>query len=144
MKHATAPSDRARCQACDGECRVLLDAGRHPVANHFVNDERKEETTYPLVLGQCRGCGLIQLMTPVAADALVSPYDWITYNEPEPHLDAVVETLVNLPGFSFGMTVAGVTYKDDSTLARLHRRGVSRRWRIDPVRDLGIATGGRA
>lgn len=126
------------CQVCARPgVEGLLDAGRHPVANRFLTDPKEEEQLFPLVLGQCASCGLIQLTTIVPVEQLVPPYDWITYNEPERHLDAVVDTLAELPGLGPDAVIGGITYKDDSTLARLRRHGFERTWRIDPTADLG-------
>jgi hypothetical protein len=128
------------CRACRAACPPLLDAGCHPIANRFLNDSGEEETVYPLVLGQCAACGLIQSLTPVPVESLVPPYDWITYQEPESHLDATVEAVADVAGVTTETVVAGVTYKDDSTLARFERRGVSHAWRLELREDLGITT----
>jgi len=126
------------CQICaTPTVERLLDAGCHPVANRFRSDPAAEERLFPLVLGQCASCGLIQLTTIVPVEELVPPYDWITYNEPERHLDAVADALAALPGLGRDVVIGGITYKDDSTLARLRRRGFERTWRIDPAADLG-------
>jgi len=138
MNHVTPLGSDVTCQACREACHEFLAAGRHPIANCFVRDPHAKEDLYPLAIGQCVRCGLIQLLTPVPVDALVPPYDWITYREPEAHLDALVDALIGLSGVSADAVVAGVTYKDDSTLARLERRGFPKTWRLDPEQDLGI------
>jgi hypothetical protein len=133
------PSTAAKtCRACGGDTPTLLDVGRHAIANRFLSDPGGDEPTFPLELGQCRRCGLIQLMTPVPVEALISPYDWIRYREPEMHLDTMVDVLRQLPGISTASVIAAVTYKDDSTLERFARLGFSRTWRLDPADNLGI------
>jgi len=91
-----------------------------------------------MVLAQCGDCGLIQIVDPVPADELMPLFDWISYNEPEGHLDHLVDIIASLPGFDKDATVCGISFKDESTLARLKERGASKTWRIDPESDLGI------
>jgi hypothetical protein len=62
---------------------------------------------------------------------------WITYNEPERHLDELASVLAKLPGITTRSTFAGLSYKDDSTLARLNRLGFST-WRPFKRTDFGI------
>ena len=69
---------------------------------------------------------------------MVPPHDWITYNEPEGHLDELVDTLMALPGVGPGAVAGGVSFKDDSTLARLERKGLQT-WRLDLHEDLGVS-----
>ena len=97
---------------------LLLDVGAHPISNRFLRSAADESPSFPLSLSQCARCGLVQSPTPVDARELVPTYDWITYSEPEGHLDDMVEALSNLPGLRAGGTIAGVSFKDDSTLAR--------------------------
>ena len=67
-----------------------------------------------------------------------SRFAWLSYHEPEAHLDALVERLTLLPGVGPETVIGGLTYKDDSTLARLQRLGLPRTWRLDPAEDLGL------
>jgi SAM-dependent methyltransferase len=67
-----------------------------------------------------------------------SQFPWITYNEPEGHLDDLVE-LIEVMGFLSHTTfVAGLSYKDDTTLERCNRKGVRKIYRYDQINDLGI------
>jgi SAM-dependent methyltransferase len=115
----------------------VIDIGPQPIGNRFLKQRDDPEETFPVALLQCSTCGLVQIEEPVPASALKPPYDWITYNEPEPHLDGLVDILMTLPGIGAGSTAAGVSFKDDSTLARLEKKGLAR-WRLDPAADLGV------
>jgi len=89
------------CYFCTGsDVTELLNFGPQPICNRFLKDPADAEAAFPLAIGQCPGCGLIQLNAPAPADELRPRYDWITYSEPEPHWDAVAETLRRLPGIS--------------------------------------------
>lgn len=127
------------CLAC-GRSAVaeLLDLGHQPLSNRFLRHPEEKEYTHPLALGQCAGCGLIQTVTPVSARELAPRFSWITYSEPEGHLDKLVRLLTALPGLAPQAVVVGISFKDDSTLARFRREGWNRTWRLDPGADLGI------
>ncbi|MBM3835388.1 MAG: class I SAM-dependent methyltransferase [Verrucomicrobia bacterium] len=127
------------CYFCTGsDVTELLNFGPQPICNRFLKDPADAEAAFPLAIGQCPGCGLIQLNAPAPADELRPRYDWITYSEPEPHLDAVAETLRRLPGISPESRVCGISFKDDTLLRRLRERGVSRTRRIELENDLGV------
>lgn len=128
------------CQVCRSP-RVTphLDLGAHPVSSFFLPRRTDPEAAYNLTLAQCESCGTIQLARPVPHTALVSPHDWLFAREPEDHLDEVVERLCALPGLSADATVAGLTAKDDTTLARFRRRGFDKVWRVSLSDDLGVS-----
>jgi len=81
------------CAACQQPtCDEIINFGDLPICHHFLKDD-ETEATHPAALGQCKFCGLVQMMDPIPPAKLVPRFDWITYNEPEAHLDAVVEML---------------------------------------------------
>lgn len=131
------------CHLCGTEeVNGLLDLGMQPICNRFLTNPVDKEYTHRMIIGQCNSCGLIQAINPVPASELLPCYDWITYNEPEGHLDQMCEIVLSLPGITRESTVCGVSFKDDSTLSRIKRRGVKHIWRIDPKDDLGINDSG--
>src|SRR5215831_7083861 len=133
-----------RCLLCaSGELAPIIDVGTQPVANRFLRAPGDPEEQFPIALQQCQACGLVQIEQPVPAHALIPPYDWVTYNEPEDHLDALVEILTGLPGIGPGAVAGGLSFKDDSTLARLGRKGLGT-WRLELDADLGVSGGARS
>jgi C-methyltransferase C-terminal domain/Methyltransferase domain len=92
---------------------------------------------HDLALAFCWSCGVVQLSRPFPYQDLVPPYAWMTYREPEDHLDAVVERVCALPGLNKDSTIAGITFKDATTLERMRKRGYSKIWSLDPREDLG-------
>jgi hypothetical protein len=130
------------CLSCQATAVELLrDFGPHPICNRYLTAADAPEFSHPMVIGQCGACGLVQTLDPVPAAELVPAVDWIAYNEPEGHLDAVAETLATLPGLKPGAVCAGVSFKDDTLLARLQQRGFAT-WRLDMAGDLGITKQG--
>ena len=127
------------CNVCRRE-RVthLLDLGMQPVCNRFLTTPADEEYRHRLVMEQCDACGVIQLIHPVPARELLPPYDWIRYKEPEGHLDQVAQIICGLPNLTKDSIICGVSYKDDSTVERLRKRGFNHTWRIESADGLGI------
>lgn len=127
------------CRLCQKNAvTVLLDFGEQPVCNRFLHDPNESEYTHPLAIGQCETCGVIQLVDPPPAEELKPRFDWITYREPEPHLDRVADMIRALPGVTEKSIIGGISYKEDTTLRRLEARGLKNTWRLDPKTDLGI------
>ena len=128
------------CQLCNtASVTTLLDFGPQPVCNRFPQSREEPEMLFPMLLEQCQACGLLQTTEPVPATELRPRVDWITYNEPEGHLDSLANALAQLPGVrSFG----GVTFKDDSLLRRLKEKGFLTPWRLCLEADLLVSEAG--
>ncbi len=126
------------CIACGEPVDTLLDFGPQPPSNRFLKNGERETDMHRLALGQCAACGLVQLVDPMPAGMVRSRYPWLTYNEPEGHLDALAERLAHLPGVTPESVIAGLTYKDDSTIVRLKQLGFPRTFRLDASVDLGL------
>jgi C-methyltransferase C-terminal domain/Putative zinc binding domain/Methyltransferase domain len=121
----------------------VLALGPQPVSTHFATRRDIVAVEHQLDLGMCRACGVVQLCNPFPYEMLVPPFDWLTYREPERHLDAVVAKVAALPGIDRTATIAGVTVKDHTTLSRFARLGFEQTWCVDVHADLG-ATDPRA
>ena len=121
---------------------TLADFGPQPVCNRFLAHPQDSELLHPMILGQCQNSGLVQLCDPIAPGELVPLFDWITYNEPEDHLDDLVDTITALPGITKDSLFCGLTFKDNSTLHRLQQQGYLRCWPVDRREELGITNPG--
>jgi hypothetical protein len=129
----------APCRLCrrDG-IREWLDFGPQALTNRFLRSLDEVEYLHRCKLGVCRQCGTLQLESPVPVDEMRPRFDWISYNEPESHLDEVAGVLSQLPGVSAASTVGGITYKDESTLKRLNALGLPNTWLAHIKDDLGV------
>jgi hypothetical protein len=131
------------CRFClEGSCQRVLDLGLQPLTNRYLKSVDEQEFKFQFELTQCMACGVVQIADVPSADQLRSRFPWIVYNEPEAHLDDVAMRITRLPGVGSGTVVAGTTYKDDSTLARLDRLGLKKTWHIDLADDLGVDVAG--
>jgi SAM-dependent methyltransferase len=127
------------CLICGrGPLEPLLDFGPQPLCNRFLQRADDAEERFELALGQCAGCGLIQILSPVAPKELKPRFDWLVYNEKEMHLDDLVERVCALPSVHHSSAVGAISYKDDSTVARFQKHGFARTWRLQAKEDLGI------
>ncbi|BDQ32987.1 class I SAM-dependent methyltransferase [Pseudodesulfovibrio portus] len=127
------------CCLCNSpRLETLVKVDGQPLGNRFLQAADADEYTHVKHAAVCLDCGLVQLVDPIPAEEMMPVFDWITYNEPEPHLDRTAEVLFGLPGIGPESVVGGVSFKDDSTIARLERMGVENTWRIDPEAHLGV------
>ena len=117
--------------------RLLLDLGLQPVSNRYLQSLEQPEQHFILKLGQNYSNGQIQLIDPFPQHELKPRYDWITYNEPEAHLDHLVDALHRTIPDKKKAVVGGVSFKDDSTLERFSSLGYQT-WRIDVEKDLSL------
>ena len=126
------------CYTCK-KTRVLplLDLGNQPISNRFLV-KNENEFVHSMKLNQCQDCALVQINDPVPAEKLLPLFDWITYSEPEGHLDELVENILKLPGINKQSAFLGISFKDDSTLKRIEDKGYLKTWRLDLQKDLGI------
>jgi SAM-dependent methyltransferase len=127
------------CHSCrQTAVRDILDCGRQPVSNRFLPSADAPETMFPLIVGQCTACGLVQISRPVPAAELRAGFDWIRYTEPDDHLDALVGELARLPGITTTSRVGAVVFGGDTTTTRFQEHGFQNLWRVDLRRDLGV------
>lgn len=130
---------KASCLGCGaGTAGILVDFGAQPPSNRFEQPHDRSVERHPLVVGQCSTCGLVQLLDPMPPQMAKSRFEWLTYNEPEGHLDDLVGKLRSLPGIGASSRIVGVTYKDDSTLARFNHLGHANTYRFDMAADLDL------
>lgn len=131
------------CLLCRSNSVIqLLDLGLQPICNRFLTASADDEYLHAMVFGFCQDCGMVQIIDPVPAVELMPRVDWISYNEPEAHLDLIAKNIRELSGITENSTIYGITFKDDSLLARMERLGVLSTWRIDPSQDLAITQSG--
>src|SRR3989338_20761 len=127
------------CRLCRIESVVeLANMGLQPICNRFIENPSDNEYTHPMIIGQCKACGLIQLINPVPASEVLPRYEWITYSEPEEHLDQLSEIISDLPCLTKEASICGISFKDDSTLQRLESRGFRHIYRISMEDDFAI------
>ena len=129
------------CQLCSGPLQPLIDFGLQPVCNRYLATPCASEFRYPLLLSQCPADGLLQLEHPWPSHEVRPRLDWISYKEPEHHLDDLCERIAALPGVGLGTLIAGLSYKDTPVLSRMEAKGFKRTWNVS-LKELGIQQAG--
>jgi len=130
---------KVKCQLCKQvSVREMLDLGRQPITNRFLGKYNDKEYSYPMRIGLCQVCAAVQLLDPVPARHLLPRFDWITYNEPEEHVEKLAQAIAQLPGLNRDSLISGVSFKDDSTLLKLKNQGFNHVYRFDAQKDLKI------
>jgi hypothetical protein len=128
------------CLVCrSSKPEPILALGKQPVSSHFLASADTASYQHDLTLAVCTACGVVQVQEPFPFRNLLPAYAWLTYREPESHLDKVVETACRLAPPTADTVVAGVTFKDKTSLERYRSRGVSRIWSVDLADDLGAS-----
>lgn len=119
------------CRICHGATlKQLLDLGVQAVGNQYASRDDAPVVLHPMQMGQCECCGAVQMINVLPASELKPAYDWITYNEPERHLDSLVRDVLDLPGIDSSSVICGVSYKEDTTIERFRKLNVTNASRV--------------
>ena len=126
------------CQICHNKTRNLLGFKNQPISNRYLKNPKDREETYNLTVVQCESCGLIQLKNPISPYELLPRYPWLIYNEPEKHLNNLATDIESLYKLKKSSLIFGLSYKDNSLLKRLKKRGFENIHTMDTTTDLNI------
>jgi hypothetical protein len=128
-----------QCKCCKGAAiERWLDFGPQALTNRFLRSPTETEYLHPLAVGACPVCGTVQIRNIAPAAEMRPRFPWITYSEPEAHLDEVARVISQLPELNFESTCCGLTRFDLSTLNRLRALGFRTSWLADSSADYGI------
>ena len=116
----------------------IIDFGLQPVSNRFTNKQNDKVPHFKLEVYWNEEIGCPAIKTPWPVKHIKPKYEWLTCFEPEDHLDELCEIILNLNKNKSNITIAGYSFKDDSTLLRFENFGFKNTWRIDPKKDLLI------
>jgi hypothetical protein len=132
-------TEAAVCIGCRSESvDRILDFGRQPPSNRFFHPGDPQSDGHDLALGCCVECGLVQLIRPMPAEMVRARHAWLSYNEPEGHLDEVTDDLIRECQLGVDARILGFSHLDDTTLLRFNQRGFANTHRLDSRTDLGI------
>jgi len=81
------------CNSCDAQLEDLLYLGDHPIANQLAEVPNALVKAYPMKVGGCPRCGLVQLTEPIDAQLFYTDYATPTSWKREPHIDKLVAAL---------------------------------------------------
>ncbi len=118
--------------------KSILNLGNQPVSNRFKRKIDQKTLNVKLKLIQEIETGLIRLNKPTNPKYLMPKVNWITYNEPEEHLDLIVDEINHNFFKNNKIVVGGISFKDDTTLERFRKKG-HQTWRLSNKSDLKIS-----
>ncbi len=120
--------DKVKCSLCGLETLIdVVEYGQNPVSNDFIDSKKATNITndvFSLALGYCTECNHIQLTKRISVDAIRPKYSWITYTEPEDHLDEISLELFKSKFITEKSSILGSTYKDNSLLERFNSSNI--------------------
>ena len=130
--------EQMNCRVCKKKkLKKIINFGNFPVCHKFRNKNQRDKK-YSLQIGICKSCKLVQLSNLFPVKQLKPKYNWINYNEPEEHLDSLVKKISKLKNINKESIIAGVSYKEISTLKRFKDNGFDKNWILDMKKDLNI------
>ncbi len=83
-----------QCHICKSDhIEEVIQLGEKTICNRFLTKPCDHEYTHPFLIEKCCECGLLQVGYPIPATELTPVFDWITYSEPDAHLNQMLETI---------------------------------------------------
>ena len=127
-----------KCRICNtSELLLLFDGGSQPRCFDFFSDLHHRFKKYQFSVGQCRSCGVIQLIYPIPEDQLQPQLGWIKNNEPDDHAESIArDVLQYLPDNSSRVLL--VSSFDKRVYDVIQQKIGDRAVILDPNADLGI------
>ena len=113
---------------------TFLKLGKHPISNRFRSKKNFKEKLYPFILKETKD-RLITFKKNIRYEDLIPKLSWVTYSEPEDHLDGIKKILLKKYIKKINTTIGAISFKDDSFIERFSKLGF-KTWRIDAVQDL--------
>lgn len=125
------------CRVCrSSRLQFIADFGSLAITNQFVSEEGVLAYRQPMSWHQCLDCRVVQLTDVPPVDQIRCRFSWLTYREPEQHLDETAAAVLRLAKPQTDDRVIGLTKED---LPLMNRLGPRATFMVDPVCDLKIA-----
>lgn len=129
------------CNSCGASVEEILDLGTHPIVNQLTVSPETVVDVYPMKVGGCLTCGLIQLINPIDPAQFYTNYATPTAWKKEPHIGSLLERLHSL--VDKGARILDVGCNDGRFLGELVREGWKDVSGIEPTRNTSEAARNR-
>jgi hypothetical protein len=136
-----------QCRSCGAEVRSFLDLGSTPLANSFLKKDQLDaaEPSFPLEVGFCENCTLVQLMHTVPPEDIFRDYVYVTSTSSSitEHFHALARDAVSRFGLTEDDLVVEIGSNDGTLLHGFEPYGV-RTIGIEPatnIADIARASG---
>ncbi len=128
-----------RCRSCGADVRSFLDLGSTPLANSFLKEEqlRSVEPSFPLEVGFCPTCTLVQLMHTVPPEQIFRDYVYVTSTSSSitEHFHALAREAVSRFDLSADDLVVEIGSNDGTLLRGFEPSGI-RTLGIEPATNI--------
>lgn len=132
---------KTKCRLCRStEVEVAKNFGPQPINHHFLSCPDSAEKRYPLLLGVCKKCALIQLLDPIDPNILYADYFTLSSWKPQPHTTKLVELLSQFKYIDTNTKIVEIGSNDGSFLAQLRDSGFKNVIGIEPANDAAQAS----
>ncbi|MCG5214512.1 class I SAM-dependent methyltransferase [Streptosporangium sp. KLBMP 9127] len=139
----------ATCRICSGSVKGTIDLGSHPRGNAFPKPgETADEFFYPLVVGMCDSCTMVQLMADIPQEVRYHdsyPYYASGSSVHRGHFEGIAQGFLDTELTGPDPFIAEIGSNDGVMLAKIAQAGV-RHLGIEPSRhvaELSMAKGVR-
>lgn len=128
-----------KCRTCHSKLlNEILNLGLQPLANnlnHLAHDFL--EPKFPLVLVQCKDCGLVQLNVNIEPELMFSSYNWVTGTSSSSvdHCRKFVKNSIEKAGFQ-PESVLEIGSNDGTLLSEYAKKGIKNLVGIDPATNV--------
>ena len=130
----------SKCRACSGQLEEFLSLGKTALANSFLKkDDFGLEKKFPLRVGVCRSCKLVQLMDVVGKEHLFSSYIYFFSAMPAAsshfgaYADDVIKRFIKNPEKDLVMEIGS---NDGLLLKLFQNKGCKNILGVDPARNI--------
>ena len=124
------------CRVCRStRLQFITDFGSLAITNQFVSSDGVPAYRQPMLWHQCLDCSVVQLAAVPPVEQIRCRFPWLTYREPERHLDETAEAVARISQLQVDDRVIGLTNDDVPLMKRL---GSHQSLLIDPVDDLKV------
>ena len=128
-----------QCRSCGAEVRSFLDLGSTPLANSFLKKEQLDsgEPSFPLEVGFCETCTLVQLMHTVPPEQIFRDYVYVTSTSSSitEHFHALAREAVSRFGLTADDLVVEIGSNDGTLLRGFEPSGI-RTLGIEPATNI--------
>jgi 2-polyprenyl-3-methyl-5-hydroxy-6-metoxy-1,4-benzoquinol methylase len=127
------------CNLCgNNNLLPLINFGSHPISHHYLKDGQQDEYTHSVDLRFCEGCGLTQIVDPVAPEKFYTQLFALSSWKNQPHIQHEIELICNLPDISTDSRIVEIASNDGIFCRALLDAGYHRIIGIEPAQDAQI------
>jgi hypothetical protein len=121
---------RSTCRVCEGhDLELVFSLKPSPIGDAYVTSDKINviQSSYPIELYMCKGCGLAQLIDVIDPDVLYGEYIYVTASSIglAEHFQAYAHSVIDRCSLKQGSLVVDIGSNDGTLLRQFQQRGMS-------------------